>query len=312
MSPTLKIDKTFRERKTELLVYLRSRAKEALGEITKTYGVNEYKERATASNRALMAEKERLVSQVRQEATREHWANADILPNILLISHCTNVVMVESRNSMWAYDYMAFSRRIGELWEPFCNDCFEYPVRKDVSLFVPPLFEDVRKRLSKEIKDFIGSLPLNPEQKTSLLRYYDQVWSLVTSGEIQLALDLHFAIDKTRYVVDFKSGFGSNEKGNVNRLLLVASVYKNIEPEDYHCLLLVRSAEDENNNYLQTLKNSDLWEVYCGKDAYSKVKEYSGFDVKDWIDKNISWANDLDEETRAYLEKEGIFKYLTW
>lgn len=241
-----------------------------------------------------------------------NWTNEEVIPNILLVSHCTNVAMLESRNSVWPYDYMTFSRRVGELWEPFCNDCFEWPIRKDVALFVPPLFEDVRKRLSTEIKDFIASLPITADQRTSLIRYYDQVWSLVTSGEIQLALDLHFAIGDTRYVVDFKSGFGSNEKGNVNRLLLVASVYMNIEPEDYRCMLLVRSIEDENNHYLQTLKNSKLWDVYCGADAYKKVEEYSGFHIKKWIDDNISWATDLDEETRNHLQKEEIFKYLTW
>lgn len=35
---------------------------------------------------------------------------------------------------------------------------------------------------------------------------------MVTSGEIQMNLDLHFKIGIEKYVVDFKSGFGSNEK----------------------------------------------------------------------------------------------------
>jgi|SRR6266571_6547213 len=132
MSESLKVDKDLRDRKADLLKYLCLRAAEALGEIKKTYGQSEYRERASASNKALMTEKERLVSQIRQEANREHWTNEEIVPNILLVSHCTNVVMLECRNSVWPYDYMAFSRRIGELWEPFCNDCFEFPLRKDV------------------------------------------------------------------------------------------------------------------------------------------------------------------------------------
>jgi hypothetical protein len=30
------------------------------------------------------------------------------------------------------------------------------------------------------------------KKKKNLKKYYDKVWSLVTSGEIQLELDLHF------------------------------------------------------------------------------------------------------------------------
>lgn len=80
-----------------------------------------------------------------------------------------------------------------------------------------------------------------------MLKYYHKVWGLIISGEIQLELDLHFIFEGQKYVVDFKSGFGSNEKGNTNRLLLVASIYKNLE-ENFNPLIFVRSAE--NNNYL--------------------------------------------------------------
>jgi hypothetical protein len=226
--------------------------------------------------------------------------------------HCANVVMIESRNAQWQYDYMAFSRRVGELWEPFCTKCFDFPVREDVNLYVPPLFDDVRQRLANEVRAFIAGLKISDKEKESLLKYYDQVWQLVTSGEINLALDLHIAIGETRYVVDFKSGFGSNEKGNTNRLLLVASVYKNIERENYRCLLLVRSQEDENNHYLQTLKNSGLWEVYCGQAAYTQVRELSGFDLGQWIKDNIAWDEDLDKPTYDYLRASDLVKYLIW
>lgn len=312
MPPSLTLDKGVGDRKAELLKYFRSRAAEALASIRESYGEIQYKERAGAINRALIEEKERLVSQVRQVASRGGWGNAEILPIVLLISHCTNVVMLESRNTVWPYEYMSFSRRIGELWEPFCNDCFEFPLRDDVALFVPPLFDDVRKRLTQEIRDFIGGLPITSAQRESLIHYYDQVWSLVTSGEIKLALDLHFTLGRTRFVVDFKSGFSSNEKGNTNRLLLVASVYKNIEPEDYRCLLLVRSKEDQNNHYLQTLKNSGLWELYCGADAYEQIKEFSGFDIQRWLIANVTWRKDFEEETLKYLEESDLFKYLQW
>ena len=118
------------------------------------------------------------------------------------------------------------------------------------------------------------------------------------SGEIQLELDLHFIFEGKKYVVDFKSGFGSNEKGNTNRLLLVASIYKNLS-ESYKCLLFVRA--EENNSYFNTLKNSGIWEAYCGSEAYVKIREYSGYDLKSWIDTNMDWANDFKPETIIFL-----------
>ena len=107
----------------------------------------------------------------------------------------------------------------------------------------PPLFSDVQAKLTEEIVDYIHSLNITNDQKATLKKYYQKVWSLVNSGEIKLELDLHFEQTGTKYVVDFKSGFGSNEKGNVNRLLLVATIYKNME-ESYEPLLFVRAKED--------------------------------------------------------------------
>lgn len=149
-------------------------------------------------------------------------------------------------------------------------------------------------------------------EKDQLIRYYDKVWSLVTSGEIKLELDLHFRIDGKSYNIDFKSGFQSNEKGNTNRLLLVASIYKNILSTNNECLLFVRAKEDDNNHYLKTLKNSGIWDVYCGIDTYSQINAYSGFDLSSWINKNIEWEKDLDQDTLAHFHENDLVKYLSW
>lgn len=312
MNMSLKIKTDFASRKDEVLGYLRSRASEFVADIAQQFGASQFKKRASAINRTLVAEKDNVATVIRQTADREQWSQQDELRAILLLMHCTNVVMLETRHEAWPYEYMAFSRRIGELWEPFVTTCFDFPVRDDVTLYVPPLFNDIRERLANEVRDFIAQLPISDQDKESLTRYYDQAWQLVTSGEIKLELDLHFEIDDARYVVDCKSGFGSNEKGNTNRLLLVASVYKNIEPEDYRCLILVRSKEDENNHYLQTLKNSGLWEVSCGSDTYLKVKEYSGFDLGTWMKNNVTWEQDLSDDFIVYLQQHDLIKYLTW
>jgi len=203
---------------------------------------------------------------------------------------------------------MAFSRRIGELWEPFCKLTFEYPVN-DIELFVPPLFSEVKKKLANEIKDYIEKLDLKQEEKDQLLKYYDKVWGLVTSGEIQLELDLHFILEGNKYVVDFKSGFGSNEKGNTNRLLLVASIYHNLE-EDYKPLIFVRS--DDNNNYFRTLKNSGIWDAFSGDETYDQIYKYSGYNIKNWINQNISWRDDLNDEFGKHLDENNLTQYLTW
>jgi len=216
--------------------------------------------------------------------------------------------MLEVRHSVWSYEYMAFSRRIGELWEPFCKLTFEHPIN-DLELFVPPLFAGVKKILADEIEEYINGLNLADEEKEQLIKYYDKVWRLVMLGEIQLELDLHFIFEGKKYVVDFKSGFGSNEKGNTNRLLLVASIYDNLE-DNYEPLIFVRSAE--NNNYFNTLQNSGIWNAFSGEDTYVELHRYSGYDIKTWINENINWTEDLNDEFVTHLEENNLLQYLTW
>jgi hypothetical protein len=308
----MQIEKFLYRRKREILEHYRLRAQESLSAISQRIGARQFKKRASAINSAIKETKEKLMANVRQVAQNEKWSNEVLLNNILMLTYCCDVVMIEFRNSVWPYEYMTFSRRIGELWEPFCALCFEYPVREDLKLFVPPLFEDVRKSLKKELEDYIATLPLTSLQKSELLRYYGKVWTLVTSGEIKLELDLHVEIKKVKCVIDFKSGFSSNEKGNTNRLLLVASIYKNIENENYRCMIFVRQKDDENNHYLRTLKRSGLWEVSCGPETYKRIKDMSGFDLDVWLRSYVDWRKDLTRETFAQLKRNGLVQYLKW
>jgi hypothetical protein len=304
----MNIDKSLKCKKTELLNYFRSRAKEFLSEIRLTYGSTQYKEQASAINKSLIETKDNLIAALLQKAGSENWTNEEKLACILMITYTNYIVMIEARNDVWNYEYMAFSRRIGELWEPFCKLCFSYPI-ENVSLFIPPLFSEVKRKLSTEIEIYIDKLTISMDEKTQLKKYYNKVWGLVTSGEIKLESDLHFISNNQKFVVDFKSGFGSNEKGNTNRLLLVASIYKNLE-ENYTCLIFVRAAD--NNHYFQTLKNSGIWEAYSGNEAYDKMREYSGFDIKNWIEANIDWENDFNTETMQYLRSNNLTQYLIW
>ena len=242
-------------------------------------------------------------------AKEESWTNMDLLECFLMITYTNDVVMLEARNSVWQYEYMSFSRRVGELWEPFCKLCFKYPL-KNIKLFVPPLFSEVKRNLTTEINSYIDGMEITTEEKSQLRRYYNKVWNLVTSGEIKLECDLHFTDGSQRYIVDFKSGFGSNEKGNTNRLLLVGSIYRNIETDDYQCLIFVRSTE--NNHYLTTLQNSGVWETSCGLDTYDKIRHYTGFDIHSWIANNIDWMNDFSDEMRNMIVSNNLQNYLIW
>jgi len=304
------IDKSLNSRKSELLTHFSDRGAESLQEIKSVYGSTQFKALASAINKAIIETRDNVIKALEQKANKEKWDNRDLLEYILMITYTSYIVMIEYRNGVWPYEYMTFSRRIGELWQPFCRLCFEYPL-KEMSLFIPPLFSEVKRKLSSEIGEYIERLNISEEQKRQLKKYYEKVWSLVTSGEIKLELDLHFEQGVNRYVVDFKSGFGSNEKGNTNRLLLVAAIYKNLE-ENYKCLLLVRADEDSNNNYFRILKNSGVWEAYCGKEAYARMKEHTGFDIKQWIETNIDWTHDFRDETIQYFRENNFDQYLKW
>ena len=304
----MKIDKNLKNKKAELLQYYRSRAEEFLSEIKLTYGNTQYREQASAINKSLIETKDILLATLLQTAENEKWSNQEKLESILMITYTNYIVMLESRNDVWPYEYMTFSRRIGELWEPFCKLCFAYPINK-VTLFIPPLFSEVKKKLSDEIEVYIDKLKISKEEKEQLKKYYYKVWGLVTSGEIKLELDLHFIYNNQKFVVDFKSGFGSNEKGNTNRLLLVASIYQNLE-ENYKCMIFVRA--DENNHYFQTLKNSGIWDAFSGADAYNQMNLFSGFDIKSWIEHNVNWEKDFKKETMQFFKHNNLDQYLIW
>ena len=232
------------------------------------------------------------------------------LKNILLINYVMFVFGLESRNKLWNYDYMAFSRRIGELWEPFCKLAFEYPVT-DLKHIEPKNFIDIKNEMIDDYSTFINGLGIADEDKINLKKYIDNVWGFVDSGAVNLSLDMHIEYNDMKINVDFKSGFNSNEKGNTNRLLTVGSIYDKIYTNNKN-IILVRAEEDENNHYLKTLSNSSIWEVYCGENTYNKISEFTGFDLKNWINENIIWENDLNEEFYQYLIENDLEKYLRW
>lgn len=296
--------------KQKLLSYFRDRGDEKLSELRQDIGNQNHKELANGVNKVLAEALDAFKGVIIARSEEDSWTDDARLRSILASTYCAQVAMLDLRNQVWPYEYMAFSRRIGELWERFVHIPFAYSIR-NISPFVPPLFSEVRANLRKEIEDYIRGMPLSDDERKGLLEYYEKVWTLVDSGEISLQLDLHTEIAGQKINIDFKSGFGSNEKGNTNRLLMVATIYKNLEQE-YENVLLVRAREDLNNHYFRTLRDSKVWQAYCGEDAYSKIGEFTGFNLRGWISENIAWRSDLLPETVSHFTKSNLMGYLEW
>ena len=294
--------------KSEWIAAFRNVGNSILADLEKSKKSQE--DKTSDINKRIKKYREQEIKRIKAISKKNSWDSQSILNEILIITYASYVVMLECRNKVWEYDYMAFARRIGELWEPFCKLAFDYPV-KTLTLIDPPKFEEVQTQIRQSATEYIDSLDLGVEIKDELKRHYDIPWSLVDSGGIKLSLDLHFEQKGIHYNCDFKSGFSSNEKGNTNRLLLVASIYNSLGDIE-RTILFVRQPEDENNHYLQTLKNSPYWEVYCADDSYAAMKEFTGFDMRKWLDDNADWQNDISKELKDHLVKNDLLKYLTW
>jgi len=93
-------------------------------------------------------------------------------------------------------------------------------------------------------------------------------------------------------------------------LTLDAKSQRFVKLKELECQLFVRA--EENNSYFNTLKNSGIWEAYCGNEDYGKIREYSGYNLKSWIDTNMDWANDFKPETIAHFEELNLLQYLLW
>lgn len=294
--------------KAQWISTFRSVGDTVLSELDKTK--KSHNEKASEINKNIKDYREQEIKRIETKAKIDGWDNQTLLNEILMLTYASYIVMLEYRNKVWEYEYMAFARRIGELWEPFCKLAFNFPI-KPLSIIDPPVFDEVQARIKYNATEYIDALDLSEDIKQELKRHYDIPWTMVDSGGIKLGLDLHFEQEGVHYNCDFKSGFSSNEKGNTNRLLLVASIYNSLG-EIERTILFVRQPEDDNNHYLQTLKNSPYWDVYCANDSYAAIKEFTGFDMRKWLDENADWQNDISEELKLHLQKNDLLKYLTW
>lgn len=294
--------------KSEYIDLLRNEAEKIYSDLLKTKF--DLKKKASEMNKRLKIAKDFQSSKILETAKIRCWQNEKLLNELLLLTYSSYIVMLEYRNEIWPYEYMTFSRRIGELWEPFCKLPFFYPVN-ELKIIDVPAFQEIQDKIQKDAITFIESLALDEKTKNELKEKYEILWTMVDSGGINLNLDLHFEQNKIHYNCDFKSGFSSNEKGNTNRLLLVASIFKSLGQNEKQ-IIFVRQQEKENNHYLQTLKNSKLWDIYCADECYTAIKNFTGFSIREWLDKNTDWKCDISNSFKKHLEKNDLLKYLTW
>lgn len=319
-------------KKEEILDFMRGEVKRKVQEL----------QSASLTNQDKTKDMNKLLDSIRDSLfleLKENYSNTEEYPlqtaGAFLVYYCWIIVSIECRNTIWNYESMDLSRRSGELWESLVKQCWTYPVYSTVKRFEAPKFEDV----SETIKNAFNKNLLEQEIESNVVdRIYEEysiIWSLL-GDSINLDSDELFEttfvengiVDKEDkiFIIDFKGSYGSNEKGNKERLLTVARVYDllnhyHVTNKSFDCMLAVRTVEAGGHNYLRQLESSGLWSVLRGNEVYQMVHEYTGFDVLSFIsDKELSIIGDLNEETAEYMVSKITSKqrktfaehYLTW
>lgn len=250
-----------------------------------------------------------LVNQVHEELRAGIAASGaaahDIQQQLLVLQYCTSVASLEYRHQVWPYEYMALSRRVGELWERFCSAAWDSPSKPAVVRMEPPNFSEVEK----SIRDRLAHRKIDDEARKDIDAAFDVLFELV--GEISMKEDEVFTVSGVPHVIDFKSGFGSNEKGNTLRLLTVGRTYKLWNPGT-QLFFLVR--QEANNNYLNVIRRSGLWDVRCGTAAYQTIDDLTGAKITSIRDNIVNFERDLSPDFWHYLSTHlsDLRAYLRW
>lgn len=258
-----------------------------------------HQDKAKKVNKLISEIQKSLVEEMTTSGTEQEKQQA-----MLVIQYCTSVISLEYRHMVWPYEYMALSRRVGELWERFCRAAWDHPSRINVHRIEAPQFSTVGETLRNRLVE-----SLREEFKTTAISDIETLFKLV--GEINMKEDEMFMLEDVPHIIDFKSGFGSNEKGNTLRLLTVGQAYKLWNP-DTKLLLLVR--QEQNNNYLNVLKRSGLWDVRCGDSAYDAIDGFTGSNVVSLRKEVIDFEKDLSkffwDDLSSHLS--DLTSYLKW
>ena len=262
-------------------------------------GGDTHQNKAKSVNRAIYDHRDALVSQIPGGlSTKERQQR------LIVLQYCISVVSLEYRHAVWPYEYMSLSRRVGELWERFCSSAWDTPSKPNLQRITPPVFEGVLDTIGKLLLELARD-----DQKDTVSSIFGNLRNII--GEINMVEDEVFTLDGTPYVIDFKSGFGSNEKGNMLRLRTIGKAYRLWNP-DTHLLFLVR--QEQNNNYLEMIKREGLWEVHCGPDAYARIDGITGSNMSVIREHIVDFKTDLSENFWSDLDSHlsDLSGYLRW
>ena len=289
---------TLAELKADVLRRYHAHLAERVGQIeAATRG---HQERAKAVNVAIAEYRPQIAASLGGFASPHEQQQA-----YLVLEYCTCVVSLEYRHRVWPYEYMALSRRVGELWERFCCSAWDYPSRVGVQRLESPSFSDVAARIRRQILQRVPDQAAQLELEQEVAVLFDLI------GEINMKEDEVFTVDGLPHVIDFKSGFGSNEKGNTIRLQTVGKAYKLWNPNT-RLLFLVR--QEQNNNYLNVIKRTGLWDVRVGAAAYEAIDELTGSNMMALRAEVIRFEEDLSKNCWSDLcsHLSDLTSYLKW
>lgn len=275
------------------------RAGSVITTIQQSTSIN-HKKKATQVNDALNA----ILTLVKDSFTQQPNLDAeDKAIMALIVQYIFTCLSLENRHIVWNYNSIDFSRRVGELWERFCSVAWDYSTT--AIRFTPPNFSVV----TTAFIDRAQTLSAGCSQQQDIIDLVQDLLQII--GDINLKEDEMFHIGTTRYVVDFKSGFGSNEKGNMLRLQAVSHAYKRFDPNT-QMLLLVR--QSSNNNYLNVLRQSRTWDIYTGTQTYQKIENLTGVNISWVINNVVDFRNDLPKSFLNYLQNAAgtPITYLDW
>lgn len=325
--------------KEEILTYLREQVAERLDELADKDLRNQLKTKIMNSYLDDLRDELFFILEGKYGNTEEYPSQT---AGAFLIYYCWIVVSIECRNFLWKYESMDLSRRSGELWESLIKQCWSYPVKPSIKRFEAPNFEEVAGEIQDAFRRNLEEKQLENSIVREIHTEYSRVWSLLgdainlKSDEIfettfkelaeQEGTELETEDEDNRYIIDFKGSYGSNEKGNKERLLIVARIYDMLNYYDltdkkYNCMLAVRTVEKQGHNYLRQLESSGLWTVKRWHEVYEMVEKFTGFDVLRFIEeKELDIIRDLNEDTEKYMQEKITSKtgnsfavqYLTW
>ena len=262
-------------------------------------GRGSHQNQAKSVNKSISELRESLVDQMPSDVSSDEKQN-----RLIILQYCVSVASLEYRHAVWPYEYMALSRRVGELWERFCSSAWDITSQPNVKRMEPPSFDDVLSRITDDILS-----ASKDAERDSVAKTIDDIKDFI--GEINMVEDEVFTVGNVPHVIDFKSGFGSNEKGNMLRLRAVGKAYR-LWNRDTKLLFLVR--QEQNNNYLEVIKREGLWDVHCGSDAYSQIDAITGSDMNEIRREVIDFESDLSAQFWSDLNSHlsDLSGYLRW